>query len=227
MTGRILPSTMYTPTHFDESRPEVLHELVRSHPLGLLITQDAQGSLDANPLPFILDPDRGPHGTLRCHVARANPVWRDARADAETLVVFQGPHAYISPSWYPSKAGNGKVVPTWNYVILQARGRLKAIDDPAWLRQLVGELTERHESGRPMPWRVEDAPADYTTTLLRAIVGIEIELDSLRGKWKVSQNRPAVDREGAIQGLAAQGGDDAHAMAQQIRAPGSAQTRSE
>ncbi|WP_280153241.1 FMN-binding negative transcriptional regulator [Piscinibacter sp. XHJ-5] len=212
---------MYTPTHFAETRPQVLHELMRAHPLGLLVTQDAGGGLDANPLPFILDADRGPHGTLRGHVARANPVWREARTDAETLIVFQGPQAYVSPSWYPSKAQGGKVVPTWNYVIVQARGRLAPIDDPVWLRRLVGELTERHEAGRPAPWRVEDAPAEYTTALLRAIVGIEIEIHSLQGKWKVSQNRPAADRDGVVQGLAAEGGDQARAMARQVQAPAS------
>jgi transcriptional regulator len=211
---------MYLPSHFEETRPEVLHALLRSHPLGLLITQGASG-LAANSIPFIIDPLRGPHGTLRAHVARANPVWREARSDSESLVVFQGPQAYISPGWYASKAETGKVVPTWNYVMVQARGRLKVIDDVAWLRQLVGELTERHESARAAPWAVDDAPADYIATMLRAIVGLEIELVSLSGKWKVSQNRSAADREGVARGLGEPGVvGDALPMAAQVRDPG-------
>ena len=211
---------MYLPAHFGETRPEVLHALLRSHPLGLLITQGASG-LAANSIPFLIDPARGPHGTLRAHVARANPVWREARTDSESLVVFQGPQAYISPGWYASKAETGKVVPTWNYVMVQARGRLKVIDDVAWLRQLVGELTERHEAARAAPWAVADAPADYIATMLRAIVGLEIELVSLSGKWKVSQNRPAADREGVARGLGEPGVlGDAPAMAAQVRRRG-------
>lgn len=193
---------MYLPKHFEESRPEVLSELVRAHPLGLLITLAPHG-LEANPIPMVLDADpAGGPGILRCHVARANPVWRETNTDVEALVVFQGPGAYISPSFYPSKAESGKVVPTWNYVTVQARGRLRAIDDAQWLRDFVGRLTDRHEAGRPVPWAVSDAPDDYVATMLRAIVGIEIVLTSLTGKWKVSQNRPAADREGVERGLA-------------------------
>ena len=211
---------MYLPSHFEETRPEVLHALLRSHPLGLLITQGASG-IAANSIPFIIDPSRGPHGTLRGHVARANPVWCEARTDTESLVVFQGPQAYISPGWYASKAETGKVVPTWNYVMVQARGRLKVIDDVAWLRQLVGELTERHESARAAPWAVDDAPADYIATMLRSIVGLEIELVSLSGKWKVSQNRSGADREGVARGLGEPGvAGDALPMAAQVRHPG-------
>ena len=194
---------MYLPTHFDEKRPEVLHELVRARPLGLLVTQDAAGELAANTVPFILDADpAGGPGILRAHVARANPLWRDARADVDTLVVFQGDDAYISPSFYPAKAEHGKVVPTWNYVMVQARGRIRAIDDAEWLRGFVTRLTDRHEAPRAAPWAVTDAPADYIATMLRAIVGIEIVLTSLTGKWKASQNRPAADREGIARGLA-------------------------
>ncbi len=205
---------MYLPTHFEECRPDVLHRLLHEHPLGLLVTQ-GDGGLDANPIPFLLDPERGPHGTLRGHVARANPVWREARTDVASLVVFQGPQAYVSPAWYASKAETGKVVPTWNYVMVQARGRLVVRDDAAWLRRLVGELTARHESARPVAWQVDDAPADYIDAMLRAIVGIEIELSALTGKWKVSQNRSAADRDGVARGLAAAppAPDDAHAMA--------------
>ena len=210
---------MYQPPHFEERRPEVLHDLIRSHPLGLLITQQP-GGIATDPVPFLLDADRGPHGTLRCHVARANPLWREARADADSVVVFQGPQAYVSPGWYATKVQTGKVVPTWNYVIVQARGRLKVVDDAAWLRRLVGELTARHEAPQAAPWQVEDAPADYVDALLKAIVGIEIELVGLVGKWKVSQNRPAADRDGVVQGLMAQGSDEAAAMAREVRTPG-------
>jgi transcriptional regulator len=194
---------MYLPSHFEEKRPEVLGEMLRAHPLGLLVTQDATGDMAANAIPFLLDADpAGGPGILRAHVARANPLWREARGDIDSLVVFQGPQAYISPSFYPSKAEHGKVVPTWNYVMVQARGKLRAIDDADWLRTFVTRLTERHETPRADPWAVSDAPADYITTMLRAIVGIEIALTSLSGKWKVSQNRSAADREGVARGLA-------------------------
>jgi transcriptional regulator len=210
---------MYTPEHFDESRPEVLHALMREHPFGLLVTQSSSG-LAANGIPFLFDAQRGPLGTLRAHVARANPVWREARTDVESLVVFQGPQAYVSPSWYATKARTGMVVPTWNYMMVQARGRLQVRDDPQWLLQLVSELTERHESGRDAPWKVADAPETYIQGLLKAIVGLEIELASLDGKWKVSQNRPAADREGVVSGLVQQGTDMALAMAAQVKQSG-------
>jgi transcriptional regulator len=194
---------MYLPAHFEETRTDVLHALIRSRPLGTLITLDAGGTLQANPIPFLIDPGPGAHGTLRGHVARANPLWRETRGDLDALVVFQGAQSYISPGWYPAKAEHGKVVPTWNYVVVQARGRLRAIDDEAWVRALVARLTDRFESVQPKPWAVADAPADYIATMLRAIVGIEIELGSLVGKWKVSQNRSAADRSGVAAGLAA------------------------
>lgn len=203
---------MYTPTHFKEERPELLHQLVREHPLGLLITLGDQG-LEANPIPFLLDVDASGQAVLRAHVARANPVWKDARTDINALVVFQGPQAYISPNWYATKAENGKAVPTWNYITVQARGRLAVRDDAAWLRELVTRLTQRHEATQAQPWAVSDAPPDYIDAMLRAIVGIEIALTSLQGKWKVSQNHPAVNREGVSQGLRAMGGDRASAMA--------------
>lgn len=194
---------MYLPAHFEETRPEILHELLRAHPLGLLVTQDAAGEMAANTVPFVLDADpAGGPGILRAHVARANPLWRTARSDLDSLVVFQGEQAYISPSFYASKAEHGKVVPTWNYVMVQARGRLRAVDDADWLRAFVTRLTDRFEAPRAQPWAVSDAPADYIATMLRAIVGIEIVLTSLTGKWKVGQNRSAADRAGVAQGLA-------------------------
>jgi transcriptional regulator len=210
---------MYLPAHFKEERVDVLHRLVRTHPLGLLITHDANG-LAANSIPFLIDPQLTPHGTLRAHVARANPVWRDA-AGSEVLVVFEGPQAYISPGWYPSKAEHGKVVPTWNYVMVQGRGTLRAIEDAGWLHALVSRLTTTHEANQARPWAVTDAPPTYVDTMLRAIVGIEIELTALVGKWKVTQNRSAADRAGTAAGLDGVPGDDAAGMAREVRAPGS------
>jgi len=212
---------MYLPAHFAESRPEVLATLVRSHPFGLLVTQSGDGGVDANSIPFVLDPGSpGTLGVLRGHVARANPLWQTARGDVDSLVVFQGPQGYVSPAWYPSKAEHGKVVPTWNYVMVQARGKLRAIDDADWLRGFVTRLTKRHEGGRDAPWAVSDAPADYVATMLRAIVGIEITLTSLTGKWKVSQNRPAADRAGVVAGLTREDGDPA--LAREVESPGGA-----
>lgn len=199
---------MYLPAHFEQARPEANHALIRDHPLGLLVTPDLQ----ANAVPFLVDAQPAPWGTLRAHVARANPVWREADG-REVLVLFQGPQAYVSPGWYPGKAEHGKVVPTWNYVLVQARGRLKAVDDPAWLRALVTRLTDTHEAAQPRPWSVDDAPADYIAATLRAIVGIEIELTGLVGKCKLSQNRGTADREGVIAGLEAAGGDARRAVA--------------
>lgn len=208
---------MYAPRHFEETRREVLHELVRSHPFGLLVTQDAHGELAANALPFLLEHDAAGRAVLRGHVARANPLWQAARRDVASLVVFQGPQAYVSPGWYATKAEHGKVVPTWNYVMVQARGRLQVHEDAPWLLSLVTRLTQRHESTLPQPWAVADAPADFVDGLLRAIVGIEIPVDALVGKWKVSQNRSSADREGVAAGLRAQGGDDADTMSRLVQ----------
>ncbi len=208
---------MYLPAHFEETRSEVLHTLIRSHPLGLLVSHGASG-LQANSVPFLIDPEPAPWGTLRAHVARANPVWREA--DGEVLVAFQGAQAYVSPGWYPSKAEHGKVVPTWNYVMVQARGRLRAIEDAAWLHALVTRLTNLHEATQAKPWAVDDAPPAFIDTMLRAIVGIEIELTSLQGKWKVSQNRSAADRDGVALGLAQRPEADAQAMAREVRRAG-------
>lgn len=205
---------MYLPRHFEETRTEVLHGLIRTHPFGLLVNQGDAG-LQANPLPWLIDAGPTPLGTLRGHVARANPIWREAQG--EVLVVFQGPQAYVSPGWYPSKAEHGKVVPTWNYVMVQARGRLRAVEDAAWLHALVSRLSDSHEAGRPRPWHVADAPRDYIEKMLAAIVGLEIEITALAGKWKVSQNRPFADRDGVARGLADQADASAQAMAALVR----------
>ncbi len=185
---------MYQPPHFRETRLDVLHDLIRSEPLGLLVTNGSDGPV-ANPLPFLLDADT-PNGTLRAHCARANPVWREIQAnqDMPVLVVFQGPQAYVTPSWYATKQETGKVVPTWNYVIVQARGRAEVFEDADWLSKQIRNLTESHEATREKPWAVDDAPADFVAAQVRGIVGIRIEIAAIEGKWKVSQNRPAEDR---------------------------------
>jgi len=196
---------MYLPAAFEETRVDVMHALIRAHPLGLLVRSDPDGPL-ADTVPLMHDPEPGPLGTLVGHVARANPLWRHQGSDV--LVVFQGPQAYVSPNWYASKAGHGKVVPTWNYVMVQARGRLQALETARDVHAIVDRLTDRHERAQPRPWAVADAPADYTDGMLRAIVGIRIPIGSLIGKWKMSQNRSAADRDGVAQGLRA-GGDEA------------------
>jgi transcriptional regulator len=211
---------MYVPKHFQETRVEVLHDHIRAHPLGAIVVAAANG-LDADHIPLEIDPDPAPLGTLRGHVARANPLWRDAHA-AQALVIFQGPSTYVSPAWYPTKAETAKVVPTWNYAVVHAHGTLRFIDDRAWLRDFVTRLTDRHEAGRPEPWKVSDAPDDYVESMVGGIIGLEMPIARLVGKWKVSQNRPAQDREGAAAGLTREAGESGAAMARLIRRGGDA-----
>jgi len=208
---------MYVPKHFSEARVEVLHELIRAHPLAAIVTL-TPGGLAANHVPLEIDPDPPPYGTLRGHVARANPMWRELVPDVQALAIFQGPQIYVSPSSYATKRETGKVVPTWNYAVVHARGALRVIDDRAWLRGFVERLTNRHEAGRSDPWKVTDAPSEFVEQMLAAIVGIEIPVARLAGKWKVSQNRPARDREGVVERLTQEGTDDAVAMAHLVKA---------
>jgi transcriptional regulator len=212
---------MYLPRLFEETRVDVLHGLVRAHPLGALVTLGPDG-LEANHLPFEIDPDPAPFGTLRGHVARANPVWRELSRGADALAIFQGAATYVSPSWYPSKQAGGKVVPTWNYAVVHAYGPLRAVDDAAWLRAFVERLTNRHEARRAAPWHVTDAPADYVDRMVTAIVGIELPVIRFLGKWKASQNRTAQDRAGVVAGLEQDGGEAARAMAALVRETGGA-----
>lgn len=207
---------MYVPSHFAETRVDVLHDLIRTHPFGTLVLLTA-GGLDANHIPFEIDAEPAPFGTLRGHVARANTAWKDFSPQVDGLAIFQGPHAYISPAWYASKKEHGKVVPTWNYAIVHAHGPLRVIDDRAWLRRFVEQLTDRHEAARSDPWKVSDAPADFIDTMTNAIIGIELPIARLTGKWKVSQNRPEKDRLGVVDGLAGQPDDAAAHMAQLVR----------
>jgi transcriptional regulator len=210
---------MYLPRHFEQTDPAELHALMRAHPLALLVLAgDGSHGSTADLVPLEFDPQAGELGTLRGHVARANPLWR--QAGHELLAVFQGPQAYVSPGWYASKAEHGKVVPTWNYSMVQARGVLRAVEEAPWLHALVSRLTDHHETPRTAPWAVADAPDDYVQQMLRAIVGIEIPLTSLQGKWKLSQNRSAADRAGVVAGLAAAADAASAEMAEAVRRAG-------
>lgn len=207
---------MYLPSHFAETRVDVLHQLIRERPFGTLVTLGSSG-LNANHIPFEIDPSPAPFGTLRGHVARANPVWRDFSRDVEALALFQGAQAYVTPSWYQSKTESGEVVPTYNYVVVHAYGAMRPVEDQAWLRALVERLTRRFEAARAEPWQVSDAPAPFIEKQLRSIVGIEIPIARLLGKWKLSQNRPAADRDGVAAGLQASSDPEAQAMGQLVK----------
>ena len=207
---------MYQPPHFREESLAVIHALIRDNPLGLLVTS-GEGGLVANPIPFILH-EEGEKGTLRCHLARANPQWRALAAGTEALVVFQGVDRYVTPAWYAKKAADGKVVPTWNYAIVQARGSARVIEDAGWLLAHVSALSDTNEADRPEPWAVSDAPDDFVAAQLRGIVGIEIPIVSIVGKFKASQNRPAADRQGVVDGLAREGDARSLAMRDLVKA---------
>jgi transcriptional regulator len=209
---------MYQPAHFVEQDTDALLALMTSAPLATLVRGGAGLAADILPL----EVERVGEGwRITGHVARANALWREADGQP-VLAIFQGPQAYISPNWYPSKAQHGKAVPTWNYTMVQVHGTLRAIEDPEWLRAFVTRLTERHECGRALPWHVADAPADYLAAMLQAIVGIEIEVTKLEGKFKLSQNRSAEDRTGVVLGLESdatlQRQAEADALAQQMQA---------
>ena len=212
---------MYNPTAFRVDDPQRLHALMRDHPLATLVTRDA-GAPAASHLPLLLVAD-GERVVLRGHVARANPLWRQAGDGCPALAVFHGPQAYVSPGWYPTKRDDPRVVPTWNYAVVHAHGSLRAIDDPGWLHDLVTALTGIHEASRPEPWAVSDAPDDYVAKMLRAVVGLELVVERLEGKWKMSQNRADVDREGVVAGLHAEGGAGGTAVAAQVSRAGETQ----
>jgi transcriptional regulator len=207
---------MYQPLPHRQEQLEAQHALIRSHPLGLLISHGAEG-LQANSIPFLIDPQASRLGTLQAHMARANGQWRALSAASDVLVVFQGADHYITPGWYETKRETGKVVPTWNYVMVQARGRPRVIEDAGWLRVQIEALTKRHESARPAPWAVGDAPEAFIAMQIKAIVGVEIEITDITGKWKASQNRPAADRAGVVAGLEALGDQASVEMASIVR----------
>jgi len=186
---------MYIPASFREDDAEALRALICAHPLGTLVTHGDDG-LQASPLPFLLEAN-----TLRAHMARANPHWKTLAENTECLVIFTGPDAYVTPDWYPSKAVTHKVVPTWNYAAVHVRGRLRVVDEPGWLAQQIADLTATHEAVRPAPWRPADAPADFIAAQMQAVIGLEIVITQIEGKWKMSQNKDAADRDGVIHGL--------------------------
>ena len=196
---------MYLPNHFKEDRLDRLHEAIRRSRLAMLVSLGQKG-LIATHLPMLLDPAPAPYGRLLGHMARGNPHWREVDQTVEALAIFPGPEAYISPAWYPTKVETGKVVPTWNYVAIHAYGRPAFFEDPVRLKELVSRLTEHHESRRQAPWAVDDAPQDYIAGQLKAIVGFEMPIARLEGKWKLSQNRRPEDQAGAIRGLNEEGG---------------------
>jgi len=197
---------VYVPQHFAEESPDALHGFIASHPFGALVTNGPNG-LDANHLPFLLDTNSGQHGRLLAHVARANPVWREAKVGDEVLVIFRGEQAYISPNWYPSKHEHHRQVPTWNYRVVHVHGRITIRDDEPFVRGVVARLTRIHEAGTASntPWKMGDAPADYLDHMLAAIVGIEIEITRIVGKSKLSQNRESRDLASAADELEKRG----------------------
>lgn len=214
---------MYTPAHFKEDRIDVLLKLIAHHPLGTLITMTPDG-LNANHIPLMVDASDdsvgGALGTLRGHVARSNSMWQTFKPEVKALVVFQGPDAYISPSWYPSKKDNDKVVPTWNYAVVHATGPLTIRDDEAWMREFLSGTTDHFEAtrNRSAPrWKMTDAPEEFLQTMMRAVVGIEIPIATLEGKWKVSQNRAKSDRDGVATELQAGSRDAETAMGKLVR----------
>jgi transcriptional regulator len=191
---------MYLPKHFTEERIEILHGLIQESGLATLVTVK-DGLPYANHLPFILMPDPEPNGRLIGHLARANPQAQGLKPGEQALAIFQGPDAYVSPNYYPSKKVAGKAVPSWNYVAIHAYGELRLVDDAAGLEDILVRLTDRHEAGRPHPWKVADAPRDYLETMMKNIIGVELSIGRLEGKWKLSQNKTPEDKAGVIAGM--------------------------
>lgn len=210
---------MYNPAPFPEERIEILHAFIGEHPLAAIVTC-GEGGLEATHVPVVLHPDIGPRGTLRCHFARANPQWKTIQSAPTILAIFQGPQHYITPSWYPSKKEHGKVVPTWNYVAVHVRGRAKTFEDRDELVAHVSALTNQNERDFELPWSVSDAPREYVEAMTKAIVGIEIAIEAIEGKWKASQNRPVADRQGVVDGLTALGSPESLEMARIVRERG-------
>jgi len=190
---------MYQPDHFRVEDVAEMHALMRARPFATLVSAGSAG-LYASHLPTVLKDDR-PYGVIECHLARANPHCRDLAEGGEALMIFQGPEGYITPNWYPSKAAHGKVVPTWNYAVVHATGRPEVMKEKAWLLRHVGELTAQQERTEAKPWALSDAPDSYINVMLRGIVGFRFAITRLEGKWKMSQNREAIDQEGVVQGL--------------------------
>lgn len=203
---------MYLPPYHRLDDLDALHALIDAHALGTWVCRSADG-LIANHIPFVLDRHAGPHGTLLGHVARANPVWRQWDATAESVVSFLGPQAYITPGWYPGKAEHGRVVPTWNYAAAHVHGVARVIEDGDRLLDLLARLTDAQETGHQSPWRVADAPPDFVARLMRGIVGIQIPIRHIEGRLKASQDEAPADRQGTVDGLRTRGRDADHAVA--------------
>ena len=195
---------VYMPEHFTENDVAAMHDVIRTSPLGTIVTLGEDG-LEANHIPFVFDPSHGAHGRLLGHVARRNDLWRHHRPEMEALVIFQAADAYVSPNWYASKQETGEAVPTWNYTVVHVYGQLIVHDDPKWVRGQAGMLTKIHEATQPHPWKMADAPQEYTAQRLTEIVGIEIPISRLIGKTKASQNRTESDRRGVADALTASG----------------------
>lgn len=191
---------MYIPHFNEEKRVPVMHELMVAHPFATLVTMGASG-LFATHLPMALHGEEGEFGTLRAHIARPNAQWKDFDASVDALAIFAGPHHYISPSWYPSKLEGGGVVPTWNYAVVHAYGPLVLHEEPEWLLKHLTQLVDKHEAGSPGPWKVSDAPREYIEAQMRGIVGLELQIRRIEGKWKASQNRGERDRIGVSEAL--------------------------
>lgn len=207
---------MYIPAIFREERLEPILEIISEHPLATLITLGPEG-LVANHIPLIHSREPAPWGTLRGHMARPNTQWREYRPEVEALAVFTGPQTYISPNWYPTKDQTGKVVPTWNYAVVHAYGRLESYTDPERLRSHLTELTATQEARFNDPWSINDAPSDFIDALLNSIVGIELKISRFEGKWKVSQNRTVQDREGVAYALENEPAESCPEMARLVR----------
>jgi len=204
---------MYTPKHFAAPNALALSELIRTYPFATLIMTTADG-VEVNHLPLYLDNQ----GVLSGHLARANPLWQAVRAEQPVMAVFHGPHAYVTPSWYATKAQAGRVVPTWNYVVVHVHGKLRVIEDAHWLRSHLAALTAQQEAAFEQPWQLEDAPTGFIDKLMQAVVGIEITITQLTGKWKVSQNQPSENQLGVLQGLSASEVAHGKAMADVVQA---------
>jgi transcriptional regulator len=195
---------MYIPRINEEKRVPVMHDFMREQPLACLVTLGSSG-LVASHIPMVLEQDGSEFGILKGHLSRANPQWRDLTAGIEALAVFSGPHHYISPTWYPSKQEHGKEVPTWNYAVVHAYGTLRLVEDSRWLLSHLESLTDIHEAGFAVPWKVSDAPPEFIRQLSNGVIGLELPIRQLEGKWKVSQNKTERDRNGVLEGLAALG----------------------
>lgn len=207
---------MYVPNHFKEDDVAKLQQYIRDYSFGLLVVADDEG-IEVNHVPFYLSgDDDSSYGILQCHLARSNKVWQRIQNSHSVLAVFQGPNAYVSPSWYPTKAETGRVVPTWNYLAVHAEGCAKVVQDSVWLYEHLCQLTNQHEKDRENPWAVDDAPKDYTEGLMRGIVGIEIKIEKLIGKLKSSQNQPECNRLGVKAGLKEENVANASAISQFI-----------